>query len=136
MEYWYGQIMYEQESINDMSEWSDKKEIMGRIVDYCFDYLWKIYPDGSIVINSRIKLDEDNTLYEFKKLGRNFEGHFEYDSIEELLNDWLETLFESDINFSDEINFICTMDGRKMTNKEKQKLEAHINKINSVELRH
>lgn len=84
-------------------KWTDELEIMGSICDF-YDYSWRFYPDGRLVLADSINKDVNWR-------GRNECGHFEYQSLNEMLRDWLEKLTkdESKKQFDDEIYYIKYM---------------------------
>lgn len=85
-----------------------KKDVVKTVCD-CFDYNYKIYDDGRIVLDDGLGVDHIPTT---EWLGADFCGHIEYNSIDEMLTDWLRELKngkDAQEAFSEEIKFIETM---------------------------
>nr|DAO32065.1 MAG TPA: hypothetical protein [Caudoviricetes sp.] len=108
--YTYGSMIVTQDdtTVSELTEgvfheWNDKLEIMGVICDF-YDYSWRFYPDGRLVLSDF--LNEDS---EWR--GENDYGHFEYQSLDEMLLDWMDELEknESEEKFDEEIEFIKRM---------------------------
>lgn len=85
------------------SEWNEKLEVFTHICDLC-DYVFRFYEDGRIVMEDRIL---KNTNCEWK--GERTCGHLEYQSIDEMLKDWLDEIKKNETVCSilkDEIEFM------------------------------
>ena len=83
----------------------NKQSVLKTICD-CFDYNYKIYEDGKVVIDDGLGIDHKATL---EVLNKNYCGHLEYESIDEMLVDWLDELENGEDAqkiFSEEIKFI------------------------------
>lgn len=119
--YNYGKMIIEQEkerretkdvvkelTENNFSEWNDKLEIMGSICDY-YDYVWRFYDDGRLVLADRLATDTGDTTCDW--IGENSCGHLEYNSLDAMLIDWLDELEKNEgkEQFSEEILFIRSM---------------------------
>ena len=59
------------------------------IICDCFDYNYKIHDNGRVVLDDGLSIDHNATL---DLLGQDFPGHLEYNSIYEMLADWLAEL--------------------------------------------
>lgn len=96
----------DEETVSELTEgvfthWNDKLETMGSICDF-YEYLWRFFPDGRLVLTSLDSNDED---CDWK--GETYSGHHEYLSLDEMLSDWLTKIDEADKKyFIDEIQFI------------------------------
>lgn len=100
MEWEYGKIMYEQEDINSMEEWSDDKEMACSIMDRKFDYLWdfskgirfidRLYSDGDMdddmVINRLARNEAEMTFDDFKAV---FNWIIDHSKGDEEYLDWM-----------------------------------------------
>lgn len=85
-----------------------KKDVVNEICN-CFDYNYKIYDDGRIVLDDGLGVDHKATT---EWLNKDFCGHQEYKSIDEMMIDWLEELKngkDAQEVFLEEIKFIETM---------------------------
>ena len=83
-------------------KWTDELEIMGSICDF-YDYSWRFYPDGRLVLTDSINKDVNWR-------GKNECGHFEYQSLNEMLRDWLDKLTKNESKeFDAEIYYIKYM---------------------------
>lgn len=82
-----GKIFMEENE--EITEWSDKKEVMARICDY-FDYMWRFHPNGEFVMEDRL-LTEYRTS-DCDLVGRSSCGHLEYNNLDEMLLDWIDML--------------------------------------------
>ena len=110
--YTYGNMIITQDdddtTVSELTEgvfqdWNDKLETMGSICD-CYDYSWRFYPDGRLVLSDFLHGDSEWR-------GENDCGHCEYQSLDEMLIDWLDELEknESKEKFDEEIEFIKSM---------------------------
>lgn len=81
-------------------EWNDKLEAMGSICDF-YNYAWRFYPDGRLILSDFLNDD-----CEWR--GSNSCGHIEYQSLDDMLKDWLEELEKNEgkDKFEEEIEFI------------------------------
>lgn len=85
------------------SEWNEKLESFTHICDL-YDYVFRFYDDGRIVMEDRI-LEDTNCEWR----GENKCGHLEYSSIDQMLIDWLDEIKNTDTVkaiLEDEIQFI------------------------------
>lgn len=85
-------------------KWNDKLEILTRICDY-YSYLWRFYPDGRLVL----QMMEENTKDEDTEWkGKDNCGHFEYETLDHMLVDWLDELRKNEglYKFDEEIAII------------------------------
>lgn len=100
--YEYGNMIVEQEAdgrteeetISSLTErvfsqWNDELEAMGRICDD-YDYMWRFYSDGRIVVADRLLLDNYETTCDWQ--GKNTCGHLEFNSLKEMLETWKTTI--------------------------------------------
>lgn len=95
MEWSYGKLMYEQEDIKSMDEWSDDKEMTCKIMDEKFDYMWdfsngirfidRLYSSGVCddTVKMRVANNEANMTFEnfaevFKWIISHSKGNEEY----------------------------------------------------------
>ena len=110
--YSYGEMIQKQDALTVseltegvFSEWDDKLEIMGSICDF-YDYMWRFYPDGRLVLADTILYSKDVKNCEWK--GKVDCGHLEYHSLDDMLSDWLDELKRNDSTkkFDEEISFI------------------------------
>lgn len=92
--YSYGEMIQKQDALTVseltegvFSEWDDKLEIMGSICDF-YDYMWRFYPDGRLVLADTILYSKDVKNCEWK--GKVDCGHLEYHSLDDMLSDWLD----------------------------------------------
>ena len=113
--YTYGSMIVAQDdtTVSELTEgvfreWNDKLEIMGSICDF-YDYVWRFYPDGRLVMSDTILHNGD--VESCNWVGSNDCGHLEYHSLDEMLLDWLDELKtnESEEQFTEEIEFIEAM---------------------------
>lgn len=113
--YSYGSMITSQDDVtvselteNVFREWNDKLEIMGSICDF-YDYVWRFYPDGRLVMSDTILHNGDAESCNW--VGSNDCGHLEYHSLDEMLLDWLDELKtnESEEQFTEEVEFIEAM---------------------------
>ena len=70
--YSYGEMIQKQDALTVseltegvFSEWDDKLEIMGSICDF-YDYMWRFYPDGRLVLADTILYSKDVKNCEWK----------------------------------------------------------------------
>lgn len=93
---------------NVFHEWNDKLEIMGSVCEF-YDYVWRFYPDGRLVMSDTILHNRDAESCNW--IGSNDCGHLEYHSLDEMLLDWLDELKanKSKERFTEEIEFIEAM---------------------------
>ena len=80
-----------------------KKDVINEICN-CFDYDYKIFDDGRIILDG-------NGEATIEWLNKNFCGHKEYQSVDEMLIDWLKELKngkDAQEVFLQEIEFIET----------------------------
>lgn len=89
--YSYGEMIQKQDALTVseltegvFSEWDDKLEIMGSICDF-YDYMWRFYPDGRLVLADTILYSKDVKNCEWK--GKVDCGHLEYHSLDDMLSD-------------------------------------------------
>lgn len=84
-------------------KWTHELEIMGSICDF-YDYSWRFYLDGRLVL-------ANSTNKNLNWIGKNDCGHHEYQSLNDMLRDWLDELTEdkSKEQFDDEIYYIKYM---------------------------
>ena len=68
------------------SEWNEKLESFTHICDL-YDYGFRFYEDGRIVMEDRF-LEDSNCEWK----GKSECGHLEYQSIEDMLKDWLDEI--------------------------------------------
>lgn len=87
------------------SEWNEKLEVLTHICDL-YGYLFRFYRDGRIVMEDTI-LKDTNCNW----IGQNSCGHLEYNSLDEMLIDWLDELKKNEgkEQFDEEIKFIETI---------------------------
>ena len=87
--------------------WNDKLEILTRICDW-YGYGFRFYPDGRLVL----QMLRDNTKEkDFEWRGKDDCGHLEYQSLDDMLIDWLDELKQNEgsYKFDEEIIFIENM---------------------------
>ena len=85
-----------------------KETVLKTIMD-AFDYDYKIYNNGTVVIDDGLSTEIPSTL---EKVGKNYCGHLEYKSIDEALINWLTELKngkDAQKVFEKETKFIETM---------------------------
>ncbi len=82
-----------------------KEDIVKKICD-CFDYNYKFFEDGRFVMDDDLGVDHKSTT---DWLGSNYCGHLEYQSIDDMLLDWLDELKTVPNAFIDEVKFISKM---------------------------
>ena len=89
------------------SEWNEKLEAFTHICDL-YDYVFRFYEDGRIVMEDRI-LEDTNCQWR----GKDDCGHLEYSSIDDMLKDWLDeiknnenvkSILKNEIKFIEQIN--------------------------------
>lgn len=85
-------------------KWNGKLEILTRICDW-YGYMFRFYPDGRLVLQMLLANTKEE---EFEWIGKDDCGHLEYQTIDEMLIDWLDELKknEGSYKFDEEINFI------------------------------
>lgn len=86
-----------------------KKEDVVREICNGFNYNYTIYEDGRVVLDDGLGVDHTPTT---EWLNNDFCGHIEYQTIDDMLIDWLEELKNGDDAqrvFADEIKFIEQM---------------------------
>lgn len=56
----------------------------------CYDYVWRIYPDGCVVMVDKVMYKRGCTSLRW--VGKSTCGHLEYKSVEQMLINWLPEL--------------------------------------------
>ena len=56
----------------------------------CYDYIWRIYPDGCLVMADKVMYKRGCTSLRW--VGKSTCGHLEYRSVEQMLINWLPEL--------------------------------------------
>ena len=110
---------------NVFSEWNEKLEVFTHICDL-YDYGFHFYEDGRIAMEDRI-LEDSNCEWK----GKNECGHLEYQSIDNMLKDWLDEIKNhekaQDI-FKNEIEFIEQEQKISRINSERKTVNENIKK--------
>lgn len=99
--YSYGSMITSQDDVT-------VSELTENVCEF-YDYVWKFYPDGRLVISDTILYNGDTESCNW--IGSNNCGHLEYCSLNEMLLDWLDELKrnENEEQFTEEIAFIEAM---------------------------